>query len=125
MDKRTQEKIDEINASIPEELKNNLVSKEDNQELLEAKEQAEFILHRMEGDRNIISSRQKRQLKESLEGFLKNTDFTKKVEKVNPKATEGIDNFLKGAMEKEVKAGRLNPASKTDIESFMRKITRK
>ncbi|MBK9272791.1 MAG: hypothetical protein IPM48_14495 [Saprospiraceae bacterium] len=125
MDKKTQEKIDEINASIPEELKKNVVTQETNDELLESKEQAEFILKRMEGDRNIISSRQKMQLKESLEGFLKNTDFTKKIEKVNPKATEGIDRFLRGAMEQEIKAGRLNPASKSDMDSFMRKITRK
>lgn len=125
MDKNAQKKIDEINASIPDELKKGLVESKENTELLEAKEQAEFILDRMETSENIISSRQKRQLQESLRGFLENTDFTKRVEEVNPMVAGKIDSYLRGAIEQEIKSGRLNPASKSDMDSFMRKVTRK
>jgi hypothetical protein len=125
MDKNAQKKIDEINASIPDELKRGLVESKENTELLEAKEQAEFVLDRMETSENIISSRQKRQLQESLRGFLENTDFTKRVEEVNPRVAGKIDSYLRGAIEQEIKSGRLNPASKSDMDSFMRRVTRK
>lgn len=129
MDNSAQRRIDEINASIPEHLKKNVTRFEDDVELLEQKERAEHMLRKLNSGLGAttgkISGEQREKLEKHLKNFLNNTDFTKKVEKENPHVQKQIGQYIDEQLKKEFKSGRLNPASKRDVDDFMRKMTRK
>lgn len=129
MDEKAQRKIDEINASIPDELKSGLIEKKEDTELLEQKARAEFALKELHSGlgrtTGNITARQREALEKNLKNFLENTDFTKQVEKVNPRVAGKIDRYLEETIKKQIREGKLNPASKTDFNDFMRHQSRR
>jgi hypothetical protein len=129
MDKETEKKIAQINASIPKELREHVVDEVPDLELLEQKERAEHLLKKLDSGMGDVTGRipwkQRESTKKHLKLFLENTDFNKRIQKENPRVQEKIDHYLEDAIKSEIKKGKLNPASKSDVDSFMRKMTRR
>ncbi len=107
MDKDTQRRINQINASIPKELTKNLV-----------KVEKDTSQHEMAQDA-LSSNRLSKEGRRALEKAVAEGKLVSETKVYDQEKTKRIDEYLDGKIKAEMASGRLKPAQRDD---WMRKM---